>query len=1162
MIHMTYARPCALWALRVVRAVAIGCLLVGLGVLILTAVLGRESIRLVTEMWLSDALDAEVSYDAVQVGYITGVDVSGLTVRGWPNAASSFHAKRIIIRPDWRELAGGTLRFRGVRVDGWTVILRPGDGTAGPDSAARHGRSLHFEVVDLALYDGSVYLPRGGETMPIEVAELEGLVRIAGSESSIRLRSVRGSLEDGLAVRGEVSLWRLGNGPWDAQVSAATDAGTLTGTASQAEGGWTWDIAAESVDLARWAGVLGVPVDSLAGVATIEASGQGQEARGRISVRQPRWGPWTVDEASTSFQFRPGMIVARRLQVRRQGGEVTGSVRLVADGEGWTMESAVRADSMAVVLPPRLGGVLVISGTFDAAGRLSGVPRLLVGTVRDGRLTWGTWWADGIDARAEWSESEVRLHHVTFGTGSLQGELEGWFSAHAMEVQHDLQVALGATLSPFVGDPVRGYARVRGSLRGADSRVQWNGVVSADHPGFGGVELNSCVFAGRAGIESGRWHGTGITEVNGLRVSGRQVLIAGRAQVDATGDRIVVRQGIGLRPGGVLVGVSGEWAGGVGRVTSLAALSPRWAWALIGQPTVERRERGVQVPHLRLVTSAGGLIEANGLVLSPTAVEGEALIGHLPVDAVAHLAGIPGRFAGRCYGVVRAGDATHVWASVKGLRRLPAMEEFPVDVELRLSRDLAATTLHSLEITQGDLHISGSGRLDSTGALAAQAASDHGPLGRVLILSDELLHAGLRPVFDARAGTISAQVAASGTIDRPSLSGTIVIDGGGEIAVKPVKTTFRSVQGKGRLEGHSIIIDEVSGVSGKGRAELRGRLEMPSLVLDAASFDIVGRLQEFRLIRGIYGIYDADIALTKRGKGIGLEGEARLIEGLVDLPSIPIEPLPPSEAGMDDQWFLNIVADRGVWVRDRFLNAEVAGAVTVTKEKGVVALQGDLEVLRGTYLYLGRRFVLQAGRVSFMGGPLIMPELNVSATTVVRSDQQDGSDITLTLAVTGRVDDPVLSVTADAEDYSEEQIKTMLLFNLTPEDVVSLWQGDVFAKEAAGAVEEFLAGELVRVLRAEAGLDELEVSPNLLSSEDRDLYVRLGKYLTPELFVSVAKGLRSIGFDEVRIEYLLRKLAERIGFGKNVDLKLVGERTQDEYSRTNYQVQMKLKYKF
>ncbi|MCU0612674.1 MAG: hypothetical protein MUE60_12915 [Candidatus Eisenbacteria bacterium] len=46
------------------------------------------------------------------------------------------------------------------------------------------------------------------------------------------------------------------------------------------------------------------------------------------------------------------------------------------------------------------------------------------------------------------------------------------------------------------------------------------------------------------------------------------------------------------------------------------------------------------------------------------------------------------------------------------------------------------------------------------------------------------------------------------------------------------------------------------------------------------------------------------------------------------------------------------------------------------------------------------------------------------------------------------------------------------------------------------------------------------------------------------------------------MEYLLRTLARRIGLGKNADLKLVGERMQDEYSRTNYQVQVKLKYKF
>ncbi len=146
--------------------------------------------------------------------------------------------------------------------------------------------------------------------------------------------------------------------------------------------------------------------------------------------------------------------------------------------------------------------------------------------------------------------------------------------------------------------------------------------------------------------------------------------------------------------------------------------------------------------------------------------------------------------------------------------------------------------------------------------------------------------------------------------------------------------------------------------------------------------------------------------------------------------------------------------------------------------------------------------------------------------------------------------------------YTEEQIKTMLLFNLTPEELESLWQGEGFAKEAAATMEDFLAGELARAIRAETGLDELEVSPSLLASEERDLYVRLGKYVTRDIFISVGKGLRSIGLDEVRVEYILAELAKRLGLGTRADLKLVGERVQEESSKSTYQVQLKLKYRF
>ncbi len=1143
------------WTARIVRAALLGCVLFVLAAFAVVIGTHGEGIRAVALGWLSDLVGGELSYDTIAVTRSGRVEIRNLTLRGWPNQGSSFHARRLVVRPDWRELVAGSLRFRTVRIEGWLLVLRGGDRTR--EGEPKAGKVPKVELVEVLCHDGDVRLVTPRRTFNLRGVDLEGLVRLGDAESSLRMRSARASVGQGFDVEAEGSMWRLGTGPWDARLLVRSDAGTLTGTASQTDAGWTWGIVAEGVRLSAWAAFFDVPPDSVGGIASFEARGQGPEGRAHVSVRSPRWGRWHADVLEGTLHAGPTSLTLSDFHVGDTRGGLGGSLGLAREADGWAVTASLRGDSVSV---PLRGVMATVSGSMTVRGRFSPNAPDLTATFRDGGLTWHDWRLEGIEGKVRWRGEGFFVDHVRVASGHLQGEARGVISSTRVELEHDVAVTPSEGFQAAWG--VRGGARVRGKVSGAPSRLAWRGRVEAEQVQARGVRVQDGSFLGETILEGRAWLARGTLGATEVQVAGKPRVRAARIELEATNHTIRVERGLLMRPDGVVTSWSGRWGRGGGELTSVIILSPTWGAATLGTTRIAFEQGRIVIPQLRLATTGGGFVHARDLLVARGVPRGVVLVQHLPAELVAGLVGLPGRFSGRCYGVFQGGDTLNGWASIKALRRMPSMADFPADIECVFSKDSSRTEVHSLSVTQGDLRITLRGSLDSGGVLSAEAETDRGPLHRVLVIADELLAAGLRPIFDARAGTISAKVTAAGTLQHPSLEGSIEVDGGAEIAVKPIRTTFRSVKGRGRLVGHSVIVEEATGTSGRGRATLQGRVELPSLVLDAASFSVTGRRLEFRAVRGIWGIYDADLRLAKRGKGIALEGRAQISEALLDLPSLPVEPLPPTPASLDDQWFLTLTAQRSVWVRDRFLNAEVAGEVALTKEHGVIGLQGDLEVLRGTYLYLGRKFVLQGGRVSFMGGPLIVPELDVTATTVIRSEQRDGGDITLTLTVTGRVDNPVLRVSAGDEAYTEEQIKTMLLFNLSPEDVTSLWQGDAFAKEAAGAVEEFVAGELVRVLRAETGLDELEVSPNLLASEDPDLYVRLGKYLTPELFVSVAKGLRTMGLDEVRVEYVLRSLASRLGLRSNVDLKLVGERSQDEYSRTNYHVQMKLRYRF
>ena len=75
-----------------------------------------------------------------------------------------------------------------------------------------------------------------------------------------------------------------------------------------------------------------------------------------------------------------------------------------------------------------------------------------------------------------------------------------------------------------------------------------------------------------------------------------------------------------------------------------------------------------------------------------------------------------------------------------------------------------------------------------------------------------------------------------------------------------------------------------------------------------------------------------------------------------------------------------------------------------------------------------------------------------------------------------------------------------------------------------------------------------------------EVQLLVGKYLTPDLYVSIGKELLSSSLDNVRVEYLLHRM--RLG-KRRMDVRLTGEQEKDEeYGQYRYNVDLKLRYRF
>lgn len=239
----------------------------------------------------------------------------------------------------------------------------------------------------------------------------------------------------------------------------------------------------------------------------------------------------------------------------------------------------------------------------------------------------------------------------------------------------------------------------------------------------------------------------------------------------------------------------------------------------------------------------------------------------------------------------------------------------------------------------------------------------------------------------------------------------------------------------------------------------------------------------------------------------------------------------PSRLDLDIQ--LDIESLR---VRARsLLDGVVSGGVRLTGVLGQLHAAGELDVVRGYFGYLGRRFDVERGRAAFYGASLI-PHLEVTGRTRAR-------DLTLYVDVTGPADNLALSLRSDPP-ASGETLRELLM-----EPLGGGAGGDwrALASVLAAAVNQQVVSEVYWTI-GKALEDALQVDlVDFARGEGEQLELRLGKYVTPELYLAYRKSLAGKEGESVSLEYSL---------GRRVTLRT----TWDEERGSHFEAEVSLPF--
>jgi len=248
---------------------------------------------------------------------------------------------------------------------------------------------------------------------------------------------------------------------------------------------------------------------------------------------------------------------------------------------------------------------------------------------------------------------------------------------------------------------------------------------------------------------------------------------------------------------------------------------------------------------------------------------------------------------------------------------------------------------------------------------------------------------------------------------------------------------------------------------------------------------------------------------------LDMTADAARVSGTVSVPEARLRPrqlsgaarrsrdvvivTPDQQASAGYAVYSRVRVDLGRHVRfDGFgLKGRFTGSVVVSDAPNQLASgTGELRIAEGSYKAYGQNLKIERGRLILVGGPLDNPGLDVRAIREV-------GNVTAGLHVTGELQEPTVSVFSDPAMSETEALSYLVLGRPLPQDD-SKDREQVNAASAALALGVGGASLLGERFGEQVGIDEVGVETESTTGE---ITLKLGTYLTPDLFVGYGRGL-------------------------------------------------------
>lgn len=379
------------------------------------------------------------------------------------------------------------------------------------------------------------------------------------------------------------------------------------------------------------------------------------------------------------------------------------------------------------------------------------------------------------------------------------------------------------------------------------------------------------------------------------------------------------------------------------------------------------------------------------------------------------------------------------------------------------------------------------------------------------------------------SGNIALAADLSGRLNDPRLNGMVK---GNNLTYEHLTfgTRIRRIALEGRFSNDQLELQKFEGRAGDGTVSATGFIGLSAA--DDFPIRLNAKLQDARLASSdaIASTVSGTIDITNdAANGPWIRGDLRLPElkyevvfqGASKVDTLegvrfkgartPGDTAAKTGKAAPSLWNLDIRvrADNQIFVNGMGLESEWRMNLRASGTTRAPVVVGTMNVIRGTYAFGGREFDIDKGVITFDGGTLGNPDIDLTASTVV-------DDITGTITIAGTAQAPQI-VFGSNPSLPQDEILSRLLFG---ESVTNL--SATQALQLAASLNSLQGGGLnpLGKLKSVTGIDRLRV----LGADDttgRGTAVAAGQYLTNDIYVEIVTDAK--GFTATQLEIALSR---------------------------------------